>query len=192
MNKLAEQIEERFDASYNSLSTKRDLWDEVEGIFSNQLNDSISRGTKSQVMDQKLSGMILEREARVMNRLAIGKFRPISSNDMASSKILGMTMDKYILPNANAQFDFLIKLRMLDRYSNIYGNYFALIDWDVKKNGYVGPDMWLLNIRDVFPQFGAVSLNDSDHIIVRTWKPLSFFEGIGKNRTYKNIMIPIS
>jgi len=187
MNKLAEQIEERFDASYNSLSTKRDLWDEVEGIFSNQLNDSISQGTKSQVMDQKLSGMILEREARVMNKLAIGKFRPISSNDMASSKILGMTMDKYILPNANAQFDFLIKLRMLDRYSNIYGNYFALIDWDVKKNGYVGPDMWLLNIRDVFPQFGAVSLNDSDHIIVRTWKPLSFFEGIGKNKTYKNI-----
>jgi len=191
MNKLAEQIEERFDASYNSLSTKRDLWAEVEEIFSNQLQDSISAGTKSQVMDQKLSGMILEREARVMNRLALGKFRPISSNDMGSSKILGLTMDKYIIPNANAQFPFLVKLRMLDRYSNIYGNYFAMIDWDVKKNGYIGPDMWLLNIRDVFPQFGAVSVDDSDHIIIRTWKPLSFFEGL-KGKSYKNVDLIIN
>lgn len=187
MNKLATEIEDRFDASYNSLSVKRDLWDEVEMIFSNQLNDAISSGAKSQVMDQKLSGMILEREARVMNKLSLGKFRPISSNDMGSSKILGLTMDKYILPNANAQFPFLVKLRMLDRYSNIYGNYFAMIDWDIKRNGYVGPDMWLINIRDVFPQFGAVSLDDSDHCIIRTWKPLSFFEGLGKSKTYKNL-----
>lgn len=187
MNKLATEIETRFNASYNSLSVKRDLWDEVEGIFSNQLQDNISAGTKSQVMDQKLANLILEREARVMNKLAIGKFRPISSNDMGASRILGLTMDKYIIPNANAQFPFLIKLRMLDRYSNIYGNYFAMIDWDVKKNGYVGPDMWLLNIRDVFPQFGVVSVDDSDHIIIRTWKPLSFFEGLGKSKTYKNV-----
>jgi hypothetical protein len=47
-------------------------------------------------------------------------------------------------------------------YSNIYGNMFSLIDWDVKPNGYVGPDVWMLNIRDVFPQVGAVSLEDSD------------------------------
>ena len=187
MNKLATEIEDRFDASYNSLSVKRDLWDEVEMIFSNQLNDSISARAKSQVMDQKLSNLILEREARVMNKLSIGKFRPISSNDMGSSKILGLTMDKYILPNATAQFPFLVKLRMLDRYSNIYGNYFAMVDWDIKKNGYVGPDMWLINIRDVFPQFGAVSLDDADHCIIRTWKPLSFFESLGKSKTYKNL-----
>lgn len=187
MDKLQQQIEDRFDASYNSLATKRDMWDEVEAIFANQLNDSISQGTKSQVMDQKLSGMILEREARVMNKLAIGKYRPISSNDIGSSKILGLTVDKYIIPNANAQFPFLIKLRMLDRYSNIYGNYFAMIDWDIKKNGYIGPDMWLLPIRDVYPQVGAVSLTDSDYIIVRTWKPLSFFKGLGKSKTYKNL-----
>lgn len=187
MGKLEEQIEERFDASYNSLSVKRDLWDEIEAIFSNQLQDAISSGTKSQVMDQKLSGMILEREARVMNKLSIGKFRPISSNDMGSSKILGLTMDKYIIPNANAQFPFLVKLRMLDRYSNIYGNFFAMVDWDIKKNGYVGPDLWLIGIRDVFPQFGAVSLEDSDHIIIRTWKPLSFFENLGKSKAYKNV-----
>jgi len=186
MDTLAQQIQDRFDASYNSLAVKRDLWDEIEEIFSNQLNDAISAGAKSQVMDQKLSGMILEREARVMNRLAAGKFRPISSNDMGSSKILGLTMDKYIIPNANAQFPFLVKLRMLDRYSNIYGNFFALIDWDVKKNGYTGPDMWLVPIRDVYPQMGAASVADADHCIIRTWKPLSFFEGL-KSKTYKNV-----
>lgn len=187
MNKLAQQILERFNASYNSLETKRDMWDEVEGIFSNQLKDAISQNTKSQVLDQKLSGMILEREARVMNKLAIGKYRPISSNDIGSTKILGLTVDKYIIPNMNAQFPFLVKLRMLDRYSNIYGNYFAMIDWDIKGNGYVGPDMWLLPIRDVFPQFGAVSLSDSDYIVIRTWKPLSYFEGLKEGKVYKNV-----
>lgn len=162
------------------------MWDEVEGIFSNRLDDSLSARSKSQVLDQKLSGMILEREARVMNKVAVGKFRPISSNDIASSHILGMTVDRYLIPNMNAQFPFLTKLRMLDRYSNIYGNSFALIDWDIKKNGYVGPDMWLLPIRDVFPQYGAVSLEDSDHFIVRTWKSLPWFESLDP-KVYKNV-----
>ena len=76
---------------------------------------------------------------------------------------------------------------MVDLYSNIYGNFFTLFDWVIKPNGYVGPDMWLLNIRDVFPQIGAVSLEDSDQIIVRTWRPLSFFKNLKKTDGFKNL-----
>ena len=61
------------------------------------------------------------------------------------------------------------------------------MDWDIKKNGYIGPDLWLLNIRDIFPQVGAVSIEDSDYIIVRTWKPLSYFEGLSKQNGFKNV-----
>jgi hypothetical protein len=100
---------------------------------------------------------------------------------------MNLILDKYVIPNANAQFDFLTKMRMVDIYSNIYGDFFTLTDWDVKKNGYVGPDVWLLNIRDIFPQVGAVSLEDSDYIIVRTWKPLSYFEAIAKQKGFKNV-----
>lgn len=180
-------IKERFDASERYVATKRESWGVFEDILHNKASDVISGRTKSNSPDPKLSTLILEREARVMAQLATGKVIPISKNDMGAAKLMNLTLDKYVLPNANAQFDFLTKCRMVNRYSNVYGNYFVMVDWDVKKNGYQGPDMWLIPIRDVFPQVGAVSLDDSDHIIIRTWRPISFFEGLKKKDGYKNV-----
>jgi hypothetical protein len=174
-------------AAFDSLATKRVLWDEAERLFHNKLTDSQSAKTKSQVFDPKLSTLILERSYRVMAQLQTGKVRGISKNDIGDAMLKNLILEKYIMPNANAQFDFLTKLRMVDMYSNIYGNMFTLIDWDVRKNGYMGPDMWLLNIRDVFPQVGAVSLDDSDFVIVRTWKSLSYFEGLKEKDGFQNI-----
>jgi hypothetical protein len=128
-----------------------------------------------------------------MGQLAMGKVKSISKNDEGSSRLMNLTLDKYIIPNANSQYDLLTKFRMIDLYSNLYGNFFALVDWNVNgKNGYVGPDMWLLNIRDVFPEVGAVSVEDSDYVIVRTWRPLSYFESLLKNKSYMNIKEIIS
>lgn len=184
---LITTIKDRKQAAEDYLSKKRTAWEEYENIFNNKLYDAISEKTKSQVVDNKLSTMILDREARVMAQLATGKVKGISKNDEGAAKLMNLTLDKYILPNANAQYDFLTKLRMVDRYSNIYGNFFSLVDWDVKSNGYVGPDMWLLNIRDIFPQVGAVSLDDSDFVIVRSWKPLSHFKSLKKADGYQNL-----
>jgi len=123
-----------------------------------------------------------------MAQLPTGKVQAISKNDIGTSKLMNLMLDKYIIPNANSQWDFLTKLRMVDRYSGLYGNFFTMVDWSVGTGkGYVGPDIWLLNIRDVFPQVGAVSLEDSDFVIVRTWRPLSFFENLKKQNGYKNI-----
>lgn len=188
LTKSAEQIIDRQDAASKSLVNKRELWDDAEKLFHNRLADYVSQTTKSQVFDPKLATLLLERGYRVMAQLPVGKVRGISKNDPGTSELMNLTLDKYVIPNANSQFDFLTKLRMVDIYSNLYGNFFSLVDWNVRENGYIGPDMWLLNIRDVFPQVGAVSIQDSDYIIVRTWKPLSFFEGIKpKTEGYKNI-----
>jgi len=187
MAKIKDTILDRQGVSSQHLASKRELWDNAEKLFHNQLNDAVSAGTKSQVFDPKLSTLTLERGYRVMAQLPTGKVKGISKNDIGASQLMNLILDKYVIPNANAQFDFLTKLRMADIYSNVYGNFFALIDWDVRKNGYIGPDMWLLNIRDVFPQVGAVSLNDSDYVIVRTWKPLSYFEGLKEQNGFKNI-----
>lgn len=180
-------ILQRKEAAVNSLSTKQDLWLEYEKLFHNELNDIQSGSTKSQVFDPKLSTMVLDREARVMAQLPTGKVKGISKNDAFAEKLMNLTLDKYVNVNANSQFDLLTKYRMMDRYSNIYGNFFGFVDWRVDKGGYVGPDLWLLNIRDVFPQVGAVSIEDSDYIIVRTWQPISYFEGLLKNKEFKNI-----
>jgi hypothetical protein len=174
-------------ASENTLATKRDKWTEYEKLFHNELFDSQSQSTKSQVFDPKLATMVLEREARVMSQLPTGKVRSISKNDRFGEKLMNLTLDKYVNPNANSQFDLLTKYRLVDRYSNVYGNYFAFVDWVVNKDGYIGPDLFLLNIRDVFPQPGAISIEDSDYIIIRTWQPLSYFESLKKNKEFKNI-----
>ena len=187
MEKLRDQILSRKKVAEDSLITKRNLWTDVEKLFHNQLVSSIATGSKSRVFDPKLTTLVLERGYRVMSQLPTGKVRAISTNDQATSTMMNLILDKYIIPHANAQFDFLTKLRMIDIYSNLYGNFFALVDWDIKKNGYVGPDLWLLNIRDIFPQVGAVSIEDSDYIIVRTWKPLSYFEGLSKQNGFKNV-----
>jgi hypothetical protein len=180
----------RQQAAFDYLSNKRKLWDKMEQLNHGMLGDAISMEAKSQVFDHRLSTLNDERANRVMAQLPLGKVTNMSKNDMGSPILMNLMLEKYVFKNANAQFPFLTKLRMIDTYSGPYGNVFALTDWDVKPNGYVGPDIWMLNIRDVFPQVGAVSVEDSDYIIVRTWRPYSFFEGLkdkGKKDGYKNM-----
>lgn len=186
MNKLADTIKKRYEAADDFLVNKRDLWDELENAFISRLSDGLSAGAKSKVFDPKLSTYIIERSNRVMAQLGMGKFKPIGKEDEFSSKLMNLTVDKYVVPNANAQFPLLTKFRMIDRYSQVYGNFYALVDWDMKRNGYSGPDLFLINIRDIFPQVGAMSLEDSDYVIVRSWKPMSYFENLDKKQ-YKHL-----
>ena len=189
MQQAIKEILNRKQAAEDYLVTKRMGWDKFEQLFHNQLNDAISQESKSQNFDPKLSTLTLERSYRVMAQLATGKVKAISKNDLGTTQLMSLIIDKYVNPNANAQFDLLTKFRMVDLYSNIYGQFFALVDWDVKPNGYIGPDMWLLNIRDIFPQVGAVSLDDSDYVIVRSWKSLAYFENLlaSKQKGFKNL-----
>lgn len=187
MESIEEVIKTRRQASEDYLKIKRLGWDKAEQLFHTQLNDAISWETKSQVFDPKLSTLAIERSYRVMGQLQTGKVRGMSKNDIGDALLKDLLLDKYVIPNANAQFDFLTKMRMVDLYSNVYGCFFTLTDWDVKPNGYVGPDVWLINIRDVFPQVGAVSLADSDEVIIRTWRSRSFFESKKDDKEYKNI-----
>ena len=187
MNDLQHLIRDRHSRSNDYIDPKRTLWDEAEDIFFGVTRDKISDKTKSRVFDHKVSTLILESEARVMATTGVGKVKAISKNDQGAAALMNLTLDKYIIPNANAQFPLLVKHRLMHRASKMYGNAFAMIDWDVKKNGYVGPDLWLLDIRNVFPQVGAVSLDDSDFIIVRTYRPLSFFESLKPQQGYKNV-----
>lgn len=186
MSEIASRIIKDKNESFNSLKTKRETWDKVEQLFHGILNDGVSAGTKSQVFDPRMASLIIERAYRVMSKMGIGKVKGISDNDIGDAKLKNLLLDKYVVPNANSQFDFLTKLRMVDMYSNIYGSFDVLIDQNVKK-GYTGPDMWLLNKRDVFLPVGAMSINDADKVIVRTWRSIEFFKGIEKDKTFKNV-----
>jgi hypothetical protein len=185
---LKSLIMTRFDAADRWLqANKRAKWAEAEDILHSRLGDQLSGTTKSQVFDPVMSTQSMERAHRVMAQLATGKVEAIDKNDLAVGALMNLALDKYVIPNANAQFDFLTKCRMVDMYSAPYGNFFVMVDWDIKPNGYIGADMWLIPIRDVFPQVGAMSVNDSDYIIIRTWRNKSFFEGLKDRDGFKNI-----
>lgn len=185
--KKKNHILEKKEAAEQSLSSKVQLWSEYENIWLGHPLDQGSTKSKSQVFDHKLSTLVLDRSARVMAQVQTGKVKAVSKNDEGASRLMNLTLDKYVIPNAKSQFDFLTKCRMVDLYSNIYGVFFVMVDWDVRPDGYVGPDMWLVPIRDIFPQVGAISLNDSDYVVVRTWQPLSWFESKKKDKSFKNI-----
>jgi len=187
MNELSQKILNHCTAWENFFDKKRAKYDDYEKLFNNELQDSVSALTKSEIFDPVLSTMQIERSNRVMAQLMTGKFKNMSKDDEASTKLMNMTIDKYVLPNANSQFNFLTKCRMVDLYSNIYGTFPVFIDWVAEEDGYVGPDMWLLNKRDVFKQVGAVSLEDSDRIVIRTWKSIEWFKSIEKTDGYKDV-----
>lgn len=166
--KLYQEIIGHFEKSDSYVQTVRDGWDEKEALLMGDLKDELSGTTKSQVSDPRLSTIILERAARVMGQLPTGKALAVSKNDKGKNMLMNLLIDKYALANANSQFDYLIKSRLWDVYSLVYGVMFALVDWRVdEKKGYIGPDFWILPIRDCFPQAGAISVQECDRFIVR-------------------------
>lgn len=177
-----------FHSSDKYVSTKREEWDNKEDIFFSKNTDDISGDeTKSQINDPRLSTYTLERAGRVCSQLPTGKPFALSKNDRGKNKLMTLVLNKWVYPNAKNQFPLITKFKLMDMYSLIYGSSFGLVDWVVDKTrGYIGPDLFLLNIRDVFPQAGAISLEDSDYIYVSTLKSKEWLKS-RDNETWKNI-----
>lgn len=183
---IKERILNHIKAYDDAFEKKRGLYDEYEDILFNRLGDSISNRTKSNVFDPILSTLVMERSARVMAQVPTGKIKAVSKNDEGASRLMNLTLDKYIIPNANAQFDFLTKCRMVDLYSNVYGSFCVLVDWDIKPNGIASPDIFLIPVRDVIYQIG-VAFEDQTAVAIRTWQGIEFFEDLKDREGYKNI-----
>lgn len=177
-----------FHASDKYVSTKREDWDEKENIFFCKNPDKITEDeTKSNINDPRLATYALERSGRVCAQLPTGKPFALTKNDRGKNKLMTLVLNKWVYPNAKSQFPLITKFKMMDMYSYIYGSSFGLVDWVVdKKKGYIGPDLFLLNIRDVFPQAGAISLEDSDYIYVSTLKTKEWLKSRDSD-TWKNI-----
>lgn len=165
--KLLETCQENQTDSESWLSTLRDTWDEKESMLIVRPEDQISQKTSSKVFDPKLSTIVFERSARVMAQNPKGKFYATSEDDIGKNLLMNMLVDHF-RKNANEQFSHLIKLRLLDLYSLVYGSMFALVPWRVNKRiSYVGPELLILPIRDCFPQGGIRNVNEADYFDVR-------------------------
>lgn len=163
----SKQICEQYKKAWDYYSTIRNSFEEKEEFIFGAVNDSVSAKTKSKVNDPKLMTQVMERSFRVMAQLASGKVQALTKKDLGKSMFMDMVIHKYVIPNANSQYDILTKFRQVDFYSGVFGSYGVLVDYMVKED-YIGPDFMLIPIRDLIPQPGRISINDCEYVFVKT------------------------
>lgn len=161
-------------------------WDEKESLLLGRPKDKISNQTKSQIYDPRLSTIVIERMNRVMAQHATGKIRALDNpKDKLPSLALDLTMQRYVIPNANSQYDLLTKFKLQDLYSMVYGSYGMLVDYRIDAS-YIGPDSWLIPIRHLYPEANSTTIESADHVFVDTWVQKSWLKS-RSTKTWKNI-----
>lgn len=145
-------------------------FEEHEAMLVSRVENTMKNksGKKSRITDSRLSTVAWERSARVMGQMVTGEVKALGGNDKGQAMLLDLILSRYIQEGDNWQHPHLTKLRLWDMYSSVYGSMFMLYDYHVTPN-YVGPASFLLPIRNVTPQRGAVSMEDSDYIFVDSY-----------------------
>lgn len=144
-------------------------FDPYEAMLMGQVYDSVS-GTVdgSKITDSYAATLARERADRVVQKLPEGQTEGTKA-DAGKAAFMDILRQKWYYPNANAQHPFLEKLNMWQLYSSVYGYMPMFYDWNVASSGYVGPDCWLWNPRNLVPQQGRTSIGDMDYVTALTW-----------------------
>lgn len=145
-------------------------FDAYEAMLIGQVYDSVSKSVnKSSITDSYAATLAIERAARVMGKLPDGVVEAVAKKDAGKAAFMDILRQKWIYPNANSQHPFFIKLRMWQMYSSVYGYMPMFYDWNVSPSGYIGPDCWLWNPRNLIPQAGRTSIADMDYVTALSW-----------------------
>ena len=172
-------------SSWNYTAVVRATWPDKERLLIGRLSDSFSqKSTRSHVTDAHLSTLVYERQARVAAQLPTGKVYALSSKDDGAAALMNLVLNKYIYKHANSQFDLLTKLRMSGVYASVYGSQPILYDYRIDDE-YIGPDCWLIPIRNFYPQPGKNDVRDMDWAMISKIESVSFLENVLKRKNTK-------
>lgn len=149
-------------------------FDPLEAMLVSQTYDDVSKETSNGITDGATTTIYLERSGRVVGQVPSGVMRAAGKKDAGKAELLDTVLQKYIIPNANAQYKFLAKQRMWQFYSSVYGFMIQFVDHHVAPTGYIGPDTWLISPRNFVPQSGRSSIRDMDYChtitdVTATW-----------------------
>lgn len=159
-------------------------FDSYEAMLIGQVYDSVSNSVDgSKITDSYSSTLAKERADRVIAKLPDGTTESAGRADVGKAAFMDILRQKWIYPNANAQRPFLQKLNQWQLYSSVYGYMPMFYDWTTSHTGYVGPDCWLWNPRNLIPQQGKISIEDMDYITALTWVGKKQLEDILENET---------
>ena len=142
-------------------------FDAYEAMLMGIVYDNVSNKINtSKITDSYATTLAKERADRVIAKLPDGQIESAGAADVGKAMFMDILRQKWIYPNANAQRPFL---NLWQFYSSIYGYMPMFYDWTTSLTGYIGPDCWLWNPRNLVPQGGKVSIEDSDYITALTW-----------------------
>lgn len=164
-------------------------FDDYEAIILGQPKDKMSQRVRSKITDSLLTTLAIEGTARTIATLPTGKIQAATMQDKGQAYLLDIARQRYVIPNANTQHRFITKIRMFDFYKRVYGNAYMQYDWTISKNGYKGPDCWLIHPRNVITQRGKISKQDWDYVHIDTYVTLPTLEGWynDKNANYDKV-----
>lgn len=162
---LKESLGDDFGSAYDALQQVRETWKDKESLLMLKNNEAQSVNYRSRVNDGRLATIVWERTARVMSKIPTGQVRALTKKDEGKSALMDLALWRYIIPNANAQMNHLTKLRLWNFYASVYGSMPMLRFWNVSDT-YVGPDCYLVPIRNFFPQPGKISMEESDWCMI--------------------------
>lgn len=145
-------------------------FDAYEAMLIGKVYDSVSNSVDgSKITDSYATTLAKERADRVIAKTPEGETESAGRADVGKAAFMDILRQKWIYPNANAQRPFQEKLNLWQFYSSVYGYMPMFYDWNTSSTGYVGPDCWLWNPRNLVPQQGKVSIEDMDYVTALTW-----------------------
>lgn len=154
-------------------------FDAYEAMLVGQVYDSVSRTIdSSKITDSYTTTLAKERADRVMAKLPDGQTTSAGKADIGKAAFMDILRQKWIYPNANAQHSFMEKLNMWQFYSSVYGYMPMFYDWNESATGYIGPDCWLWNPRNLVPQQGKTSIADMEYVTALTWVSKKYLQDI--------------
>jgi hypothetical protein len=187
--KLLAELQTHYNESEKFIAEIRDnndfSWDDREKLLIGELTDFGSSKSKSKVNTGDLVNLVFDGASRVMAQFPTGRIQAMTQDDKGKNLMMNLVHEKYIIPNADSQFDLLTKLRVWSIYSRVFGSMPALVDYRVDDD-YIGPDLWILHPRNVFPQPGATNGKDMQYCQVSTWVDMDYLKGRDK-KIWKNI-----
>lgn len=171
---VAMRLNDEWRYADQGLEKLRPLWRDNEKLFYNEEKGALAEETaKSNVNDTHLSTAVIQRTQRIMAQPPSGSVKATDRHDRGKQMLMQIILDRYVKPNANAQFSHTTKLKLWTIYSQVYGSMPALVDYRVSDD-YIGPDFWLIPIDQYYPQPGVTAPNDMDYCFVDSFVSLDW------------------
>lgn len=169
-SKYLYKYKEEYQSDWDIHRTYCNTFNAYEAMLTSVVYDSVSmRVDNSKITDSYTTTLARDRADRVIAKLPDGETIASGLSDLGKAQFMDMLRQKWIFPNANAQRPFMEKLNLWQFYSSVYGYMPMFYDWTTSNTGYVGPDCWLWNPRNLVPQQGKVSIEDMDYVNALTW-----------------------